>query len=406
MKVLFYNHTGQVSGAERVMLMILAGLNRDWFQPQVICPAPGELAQLAQELGLPVDHVELLQARFTWRPDQMVKYLSSFFRLVWLLRRKIATAKPDLIHANTIRAGLVATTATLGMKMPVIWHLHDILPHHPLSTIIRWYAALSARTQLLAVSRAVAVRFRSAALSCLGTRAKTQVIHNGIDLRRFASNATARARVRTELNLGADQFTIGIIGQITPRKGQLELLRAFAAALPRLPQAVLLIVGAPLFNQDHEYLRELERTAAALGISEQVKFTGARQDVPAVMQALDLLVLNSRVEPFSLVLLEAMACGAPILATAVGGVPELVVHGVNGWLVPARSAAALTGALVTLGNDRALREGLALTGQRDVAPGFAAEKYLHQIEGLYQRVAEQAEPKFDQGLTTAPGSVG
>jgi L-malate glycosyltransferase len=406
MKLLFYNHTGQVSGAERVMLMILAGLDRSRFQTEVICPAEGDLQQLSQELSVPVRQVDLLHARFTWRPDQLIKYLNSFFRLVFLLRRQIAAANPDVIHANTIRAGLVATTATLGMKMPVIWHLHDILPRHPLSVIIRWYATLSARTHMIAVSRAVATSFCTGWLRRLNAETKTHIIHNGIDLRKFTSDAAERARVRAELGLREEQFAIGIVGQVTQRKGQLELIKAFAAAQARIPQAVLLVVGGPLFNQDHKYLRELERTAVELGVGAQVKFTGVRKDIPAVMQALDLLVLNSKVEPFSLVLLEAMACGAPILATAVNGVPELILHHVNGWLVPPCNEAALTEGLVTLGNNPELRARLSLTGQRDVAPSFATERYLAQIESLYKRVGEQAAQSFDPSLATASKSIG
>lgn len=397
MKVLFYNHTGKVSGAERMMLLIMTRLQADYFEASVICPATGELSQMVRQLGYQVTHVESLQARFTWRPDWVIKYLWSFYRVIVGLRRSIAEAAPDLIHANSIRAGLVATTATLGMRVPVIWHLHDMLPRHPFSTLIRWYAVLSARTYPLAVSHAVANRFRGGVLRLLGAGDKVQVIHNGIDLQRFTPHPAARHKVRAELGLEEQQFVVGIVGQLTPRKGQLELVRAFAAALPRMPEAVLLIVGAPIFNDDDKYLDKVKRLIEELGIANRVVLTGARNDVPELMQALDLLVVNSKHEPFGGVVLEAMACGTPLLATAVDGIPEMVQHTVTGWLVPPRNERPLTDALLLLHDIPQLREDCS-TIARQAVPRFSSEKYLKLIEEFYQQVRRRAETRREQEL--------
>ncbi len=385
MKVIFYNHTGQVSGAERVMLMILAGVDRSRFKAAVICPKEGTLTSYCQELEVPVSNIRTLSARFTWKPSYLIKYLRSFFHVIFELREKVVDADPDLIHANTIRAGLVATTATLGTRIPVIWHLHDMLPHHPLSTFIRWYAALSSRTHLLAISHAVAKRFRGQILAALGGCAKIRVIHNGINLKRFSIDPAARKQGRHELGVDESQFMVGIVGQVTERKGQRELIHAFARACKQIPRAVLVIVGEPLFNDDKKYWEELKQETEALGIAGQVVFTGARNDIPAVMQSFDLLAVNSKVEPFGLVVLEAMACGTAVLATAVDGVPELIDHEVTGWLVPAGDERRLAEALVTLGNNPGLRKKLAENGCRDTAPRFSADKYLTLVEGFYSQ---------------------
>lgn len=401
-KVIFYNHTGQVSGAERVMLMILSGLDRGRFQASVICPPEGDLTWLAESLGVPVSNVELLQARFTWRPSLLVKYLKSFAAVIFELRRKLIEAEPDLIHANTIRAGLAATAATMGTRIPVIWHLHDMLPHHPLSTLVRWFAALSGRTRLLAVSRAVANRFQGGVLRLLEARAKIRVIHNGVDLNRFAADPAASRRVRREFGIGEERFLIGIVGQITARKGQLELIRAFAKVAKQIPEAILAVVGAPLFNDDHEYLAELKRVAGNLGVADRVIFTGARNDVQVMMQAFDLLVLNSKVEPFGLVVIEAMACDTTVLATAVDGVPELIRHGVSGWLVPPGNEKELAKGLVTLATDRKLRNALAREAKNNTASKFSAEKYRRLIEAYYSQVCASLTVKTGKQL---PGDV-
>lgn len=384
------------------MLMIIAGLDRTSFQASVICPKDGALTRLSEELKVPVSNVELLQARFTWRPDHLVKYLISFFGVIFKLRRMIVESSPNLIHANTIRAGLVATTATFGTGIPVLWHLHDMLPLHPFSTLIRWYAALSVRTSLLAISEAVAQRFRGGILSAVNGCKKVQVIHNGIELERFSNSLSLGQRVRHELKLRDEQFVIGIVGQITARKGQLELIQAFAEAVKQLPSAVLAIIGAPLFNNDGDYLSELKQTATALNISDRVIFTGARSDVPAVMQALDLLVLNSKVEPLGLVVLEAMACGTPVLATSVDGVPELINHKITGWLVQAKNKQQLIEGMVTLGNDAELRHRLAQAAKQQTVPRFSAQKYLRLVEDYYRQVGGERNESPNRELV--PGS--
>lgn len=408
MKILFYNHTGQVSGAERMLLMILARLNQRLFDPLVICPEPGPLLSMATSLGVPVERVPGLEARFTWRVDRLLRYLKSFFLVIRELRRKVVRVKPDLIHANSIRAGLVSTAATLGMGTKVVWHLHDLLPRHPLSSGVRVFAFLCARTRMIAVSRAVAENFCGAICGVgAGLRKRTTVILNAIELEKFQANQTASRRVRDELNLSDSRPVVGIVGQLTPRKGQLELIRAFARVLGADPKAILLVAGAPLFNRDHEYEQLLRDTARELGISEHVRLLGARNDVAAVMQALDLLVVNSSSEPFGLVALEAMACGTPVLTAACDGLAEIIEHGVEGWLVPPGDEQAMAAAIVYLNRQPALRAQLAERGKKHVASRFSANRYLAQLQAFYcagpfVAIGLKSKPKnADPGLNEA-----
>jgi glycosyltransferase involved in cell wall biosynthesis len=396
MKVLFYNHTGQVSGAERMLLMILARLDQRDFDPLVICPERGPLLEMATNLGVPVESVPLLEARFTWRVDCLLRYLKSFLLVIRQLRRKVASTGPDLIHANSIRAGLVATAATLGLKTRVVWHLHDLLPRHPLSTGVRIFAFLCARTRMIAVSMAVKENFGGA---ITGLMSRITVILNAIDVDRFQPNEYARRQVRDELNLTENQPVIGIVGQLTPRKGQLELIRAFAKVVAERPEAVLLVVGAPLFNRDHEYEQRLRDTSRQLGISDQVHLLGARNDVAAIMQALDLLVINSSAEPFGLVALEAMACGTPVLAAGCDGLAEIIEHGVDGWLIPTGDEETLVASIVSLSRQPALRTQLAEQGKKHVASRFSADRYVAELQAFYHSSAES------KSKATAAGSL-
>jgi glycosyltransferase involved in cell wall biosynthesis len=390
MKILFYNHTGQVSGAEGLLLMILPRLDRTGFQPVVVCPQEGPLAKMVVGLGVPVETLAGLEARFTWRVDHLVRYLKSFLQVIRQVRQKVLIIEPDLIHANSIRAGLVATAATLGLGTPVVWHLHDLLKRHPFSTVIRAFAFLSPRTRMIAVSQAAADRFKGAFLPW---KNRVTVILNAIDLAKFHPNQSSRQAILDELQLGIDhsgaagvsqaKFVIGIVGRLAPEKGQLELLRAFAQVLKEIPQAILVMVGAPLFNLDHEYVQRLKQTASELGIADRVRMPGARKDVAAIMQALDLLVINSVVEAFCLVALEGMACGTPILAAVSGGIPELIEHGKNGWLLPRRDEQTLAAAIIELNRQPALLTQLAEQGKKHIDSRFCADRYVVELQGFY-----------------------
>lgn len=390
MRILFYNHTGQVSGAERVLLAMLQGVkDKPAMQAVLVCPAASPLLQQAQAQGVRCEPITELQARFTWRVDSFLKYLWSFYAVIRAFRARVMQLQPDLIHANSVRAGLVASLATILLRVPVVWHIHDSLPRHPFSLVIRWIALSSSRHHLLGVSHAVIKRFRSR-LSLFVPRPPARVIHNGVAVDRFRPDPTGREAVRDELQLRDDDCALGIVGQITPRKGQLELIRAFAQVVTQAPQAKLFIIGAPLFQHDHAYLARLKQTVQKLSIAEHVRFLGARRDIAAVMQAMDLVILNSRSDPFPLTMLEAMASGTPVLATAVDGIPELIRHGETGWLVLPRDEAVMVEAIARLLCDTALRSNLATNGRQQILNGFTADHFQRAIEQYWREVCATA----------------
>jgi glycosyltransferase involved in cell wall biosynthesis len=385
-KIVFVNHTGVFSGAERVLLTMLDGLDPTRYQSVGFCPANSELANQIRARGIPVVGLEALQARFTWSPLRLVRYLRSYFRVIREFRNAPQLRDADLIHANTLRAGLVASFATVGSGIPVIWHLQDIMRIHPISTAIRWTAVLMPGVHVVAASRATAIRFQGWLLRILSGSVPVIVLHNSVDSRQFHPDQAARFRVRQELQLGDHIFAFAIIGQLTRRKGQLETIRAFRNLASRFPMARLLIVGAPLFNDDHKYFDLLKSTATDLGISDKVLFLGQRSDVNSLLNAADAVVVNSHREPFGLVALEAMAAGKPVVAARVDGIPELVVNEVTGLLVPPGNDAALTSAMAKVCSDPALCQQLSGQARTLVETIFTSERFLNQLEEIYSSI--------------------
>lgn len=393
LKILFYSHTGKVSGAENILLLALKHLDRGKFAPAAICPAEGGLADKIRELGIECRPVEKLEARFTWRIDLLIKYLISFWRTIKNLRREILRDEPDLIHANSIRAGLAATAATVRTGIPVFWHLQDELRRHPLSTLIRLFVFFSDRIRLIAASAATAGSFRGRLLS--EKRPPWRVIHNVIETNRFRPDPEAGTKIRRELELDSEEFVVGIIGQITPRKGQLELIRVFAKNMRDMPSATLLIVGEPMFNKDHIYLEQIKEEIIRLKLDKRVRLLGQRRDVPAILSALDTLVVNSESEALVVVAIEAMACGTPVIATDVGGTREMITDRVNGLIVPWGDSRHLGEALKEISRETELRKSFADEGVRVVRQRLNAEKFMTDLESFFDHWVQKVKPGSD-----------
>lgn len=385
-RILYVNHTGHVSGAEQVLLGILRGLDRTRFEPWLLCPPEGELAAKASTLGVEVLPMPPVSARFTWRPDRVVDSVMSFLKPAMSMRRQIHTIAPDFIHANSVRAGIASSLAAMGTGMPIVWHVHDSLPRHPLSSAIRLFVLLTRSTRVIAVSNASAKRMRGILLT--GKRVRT--IHNGVDLRRLSLKRPGSSDFREKIHIPDGDFLVCAVGQICKRKGLLELIGAFRQVHPQAPHMHLAIIGKVVFQHEEEYLAALHAAANESGIKDYLHFTGQLHNVSSALQAADLLVLNSRDEPFGLVLIEAMASGTPVLATRVGGVPEIVTDSENGWLIESGDTAALSQKMLELSRNRELLQQVALTALRTTCPRFSLQRFQNELETFYAEVAPNA----------------
>jgi glycosyltransferase involved in cell wall biosynthesis len=397
LKTLFYNHTAQVSGAERVLLLILAQLKRDQFATELLCPE-GELQNNAKAGGVRCRKVAQLNARFTWHPVLLFSYFVSFISVINQVRRSVRESKPDLIHANSIRAGLVISVATVGLGLPVIWHVHDVLRPHPISSLIRLFIFVCPPARIVAVSKAAGDELRGKLLRWFKRRARIVVIYNAADVQKFSSIENGKRDLHKQLRLRATDPLVGIIGNLSPVKRQLELLTAFSRVLRQVPNAALLIVGSELFNRGHNYQQSLVERAKALGITARVRFLGQRTDVPAIIRSLDLLVLNSTTEACPLVVLEGLAGGAPVLSSEVGGVSELIQHGKSGWLVPSGDQKSLSEGIVLLLQQPELRALVATNGRRHVSANFSVKKFMTSLEAMYSETVKSSRAKPDKSV--------
>lgn len=226
---------------------------------------------------------------------------------------------------------------------------------------------------------------------------KITVIKNGIDLSRFSCK-NGSAGLREEFGLPGHGPLVVMLSRLNPQKGVEYFLEAAAYVRQRCPEACFLLVGDAVVHQggvtaNVAYRRALEQRAARLGLGRHVIFTGFRTDVPELLSAATVSVLPSFSEGLSNALLESMAAGVPVVATRVGGNPEVIEHEKGGLLVPPRDSRALGEAIQAILENPDLARKVAEEGRRRVAEDFSLERMVRETEDLYVRLLEEKEKR-------------
>jgi glycosyltransferase involved in cell wall biosynthesis len=385
--VLYVNHTAQVSGGERSLLILLRALPEDLNA--LLATPRGRLADAAAQLELPTTRINGTAGSLRLHPLHTPQALAELSLAAAQVHRAARRHRAELVHANSIRAGIVLGLARLRPAATVV-HVRDCLPPGRLSTATTRLLAATATT-VLANSHYTARAVRAAAPG-----ARLEVVHNPVDLERFdparIGRADARARLSGELGEVLERrLLLGVVAQVSPWKGQDTAIEALRLLVEDGIDAHLLLIGSAKFlaratRFDNEaYVTGLRARIAAAGLGERVSWLGEREDVPELMRALDMLLLPSHEEPFGRALIEAMALGVPVLATSVGGPAEIIEDGREGYLLPPLQAPAWAAAIRTLAEtpERGLEMGRA--GRRRVEQAFTVERHVEAMLAVYAR---------------------
>lgn len=388
MRLLFVSHTAELSGAEVVLLRLLRALPRHTARA-VACPPRGPLVDALAEEGLLHLPIAGTGLSFRLHPRTTPAGLADLARSAVAVRKHAEDWQADLIHANTTRAGLIAAGARRRGRPALVVQVHDILPYSRVGATVRRAVAAGA-DRVIAVSDVATRTFNAGLPSPVAT---TQYV--AVDHERFRPDGHDRPAVRRSLGVPEDAPLLGEIAQITPWKGQLVAIEAFARVRERHPGAHLVLVGGIAFTgpgvryDNVAYDRELRRRVAELGLGHAVHFIGHRDDVAAVMHALDLILLPSSDEPFGTVIAEAMATGTVPLVSFDGGPAEYVEDGVSGRVLDPHDPEAWARAANELLDDPARIEAM---GDRavTVAQRFGAAGYADACMAMYESVIAAA----------------
>jgi glycosyltransferase involved in cell wall biosynthesis len=297
------------------------------------------------------------------------------------LARVIREFRPHVVHSHTAKAGTLARVAAWLGRVPVIVHtyhghvFHGYFSPRQTRLFLAIERALARRTDcLLAVSETVR---RELLGFGIGSPERMRVMPLGLDLDRFARSDAMRGLVRAELGLAPETPTVGIVARLVPIKAHEVFLEAAARLARRLPRVAFVVVG------DGERRAELETAACRLELQGRVHFLGWRQDLDRIYADLDVVALTSRNEGSPVSLIEAMAAGRPVVATRVGGVPDLVEDGLTGTLVGPGDAGALAEAVAALLADPDQARAMGEAGRKRVLPAFGAERLMADVDRLY-----------------------
>ena len=385
LRLLFANHTPHRSGAENALLRLLEGLPSE-HPRAVACPAPGALASALAERAISQYSVPETDISLRLHPIHTPLGLARMTAAAVALRHTIRDFRADLVHANSLRAGLIALAATSLDGPPVVVQSHDHLPPGRVSQLTRRAVARGAGA-VIAVTDRTRANFDAGLPEPVAER-----VYISVDHVRFSPDAAPFPDVRAELGLPPGTPLIGEVAQITPWKGQDVAIAALAEAR-RNVDAHLLIVGEVAFTSrryDNEaYRRSLEDQVARLGLQRTVHFLGHRDDIPGLMHALDILLLPSRDEPFGTVAAEAMAMGTPAFVSAEGGASEYVEDRVNGRILPRDDARAWGAAVCELVTDPETGRRMGVEARR-TAQRFNDETYSAEVLAVYERVLSAA----------------
>lgn len=398
MRVAYFADITELGGAELSLVDYFRVLPSLPFEALLITPREGPLTDAARAVGADCRTVPMPELVEYERNPNVFKatsdfqaraaYFASASRSLWRLAASLRGWKIDILHTNGLRSHLYGAAAAALTERHTVWHIRDIIVKpwqlHLFRGAARW------------VDRAICVS-EPARQSLIGGHdalgRKAVTIHNAIDLEHARPNPYEVDRIRDKLGLAGSFPVVTLVGQVTPNKGQADLLSAAPAVLAALPQARFLIVGQPLMGEQL-YMQGLYEQAAELGIADRVKFTGFRPDVAAILGASDVAVAPSWQEPYPRTIMEAFAAGVPVVATRVGGIPDLIRADETGLLVEPHRPDQLAEAIVRAASP-VTRDHLART-----AACFAIERCgvgteMARIAAIYEAV-----------LRMPPGSLG
>lgn len=389
--------TGTNGGAQEHLHNLVTRIDRARYDVTVISLSPGSAVRRLERAGIPVfvldqpDDEAAIEQLATYLARERIDVVHGHMYRAEIVGTQAAWRVPELLAARARRRGSGTSVAAPPRRPYVVNTVHSsrVRPDEDRALLRRLTPKMD---HLVAVSRAIVRKLEDEGR----VGAPVSLIYNGVDLQRY-DHQEACCTLRAEYDIPEAAPIVGVIARLEPEKGHPTVLEAWPRILTSVPGAHLLIVG------EGSRREALEAQAASLGLlgsdpehprselGRRVVFTGRRDDVPAVTAALDVAVLPSYREAQGLSILEAMALSRPVVASAVGGIPEMVEDGRSGLLVPPHDRDALARAVTKLLVDHPYADLLGRAGRELVHERFCVELMVRAIESIYdEAVAEES----------------
>jgi glycosyltransferase involved in cell wall biosynthesis len=373
-----------IGGPAIHVVLLTAGLDRKRFESLLVSgrenPGEGSMLDYALSHGVQPIIIPEIVGEFSLGPQE----LRALVRLYRLMRRE----RPHIVHTHTAKAGFVGRLAARLARVPAVVHtFHGHILHgyySPRKTqLLRGMERILTRltNHIIAVSEQVR---QDLVTYGVAPAEKILVVPLGLELEPFLDGSQSRGAFRRELNLNGGERLVGIVGRLFPIKNHRLFLDAAALMARQERVARFVIVGDGVLRP------EMEQYAHALDIADRVVFTSWRRDLPRIYADLDVLAVTSNNEGTPVSAIEAMAAGCPVVATRVGGLPDLISDGETGYLVPPGDAQAVSAAMLRLLREPDMARRMGQAARALVRERFAAQRLVSDMERLYPELLGQS----------------
>ena len=423
--ILYVDHTASLSGGEIALLHLLHALDPTRYTPVVVLGQDGPLLTRLRAEGIETHLLPLAPQvahtrKDTLHPTSLLRLGAAAHSLAYIFRlaRFIQERDVDLVHTNSLKADLLGGVAARLVRVPVIWHVRDrIVADYLPPAAVRAFRFLCrllpnyiiANSQATLTTLATPPSARATVIHSGVVKKPLRVVHDGIPDGACSGEESGWSAEEAEASLEEELFVpsepgsgpavIGLVGRLSPWKGQHIFLEAAALVAQSYPGTRFVLIGSALFGEEG-YVAGLHAQVARLGLAEVVEFTGFCSDVLSRMQSLDIVAHASTTgEPFGQVVVEGMLAGKAVVATNGGGVPEIVVEGVTGLLVPMGDAQALAGGLCALLSDPVRRQQMGREGRKRALEHFSIELTARKVEQVYEQFWADSERGDPQSRT-------
>jgi glycosyltransferase involved in cell wall biosynthesis len=365
-RVLYLAWAPFFSGAERALLLTLRSLQTSCYEPFVLAGTDGEFAAQVRAMGVPCEIAEL-------RPMEVRHPLASA-RSVASVLRIASRCSAAIVHANEVPSFQPGGYAARLLRVPSVTHVRFF----DRAAGYRWFLR-SRFSRALFVSNDLLTSATREAPDLFEGR--SAVLYDAVEPRQVWPEEK-RIAVRVALGLPVDRTLVAITGQIAEIKGIWEFIDAARILANRSTEPFFVVLGDDLKNGGATR-KAMEERVRALGLNDHFLFLGFRTDAPEVVQAFDVVAVPSHVEPLGNATLEAMAAGRPVVGTRVGGIPEMIVDGETGRLVPPRDPAALANAIAEFVIDSALRRHMSDAARLRASDQFSLQAHGRRLQAQY-----------------------
>lgn len=383
MKNILYLHAGaEMYGADKVLLELVKRLDKEKFTPHVVLPEEGILAEKLRENNIIVEIIEypILRRKY-FNPKGLINYILDYKKYTKKLVYYSKKNNIDIIHNNTT-AVLEGIELKRKLKLPLIWHVHEIIVKPKVvSSIINAFMGMYAN-RIVTVSEAVAKHVKQ---SRFIKENQVRVIYNGVDNNEFYKLKSTKE----EFNISGDKKVVGMIGRVNAWKGQGDFLEAIVPLLKENKKYVAFLAGSCFAGEEWRE-EELDGKIEKSGVAEQIIRIPYFKETVKLYNLFDVFVLPStNPDPLPTVVLEAMACGKPVVGYRHGGVCEMVKENVNGLLVEVRNTKELSCAIQNLLENDEIRKEFENNSLVRQKKEFSLESYIHNFEEEYGEIKEK-----------------